>query len=151
MNTVELENIQDNIRSSYASRELCLQPKWASGLVGVLGNGRAEDQTDDGSELHHDVQCWPRSVLQRVTDGVSGHGVLVGGRALAVVRAKATSLDVLLRVIPGTSCVAHGDCQLHAGYHCTGQESCSGVLSEAEAADEWGEDDQCAWCKHFTE
>merc|ERR1739848_724100 len=83
------------------------EPDWATLCVGILRNGGAKDQADDGSELHHNVQCWPRSILQRVTNSVSGHSVLVRCRALAVIGANATSLDVLLRVVPGATCVAH--------------------------------------------
>merc|ERR1712190_681047 len=100
--------------SSEAEVACSLKPKWAAIRGRVVVDGRAEDQTDDGGELHDDVQCRPRRVLQRITNSVASHGVLVRLGTLSDVRSKASVRDIFLGVIPSTARVAHRDCQLHA-------------------------------------
>merc|ERR1719223_518645 len=87
----------------------CSEPERAARRVGVLRDGRAEDQADDGRELHHDVERRARSVLQGIAHGVASHGVLVSLGALPELGTKTSGRDVLLGVVPGAAGVAHGD------------------------------------------
>merc|ERR1719313_431693 len=91
-----------------------LQPARTTGFVGPVLDHGTEDKGHDGGQLHDDVQGGSRGILQWVTDGVTSDGVLVGSTSLLVIRAEATSLDVLLGVVPGATGVRHRYRQLHS-------------------------------------
>mmetsp|Transcript_19692 Transcript_19692/g.40351 ORF Transcript_19692/g.40351 Transcript_19692/m.40351 type:complete len:214 (+) Transcript_19692:150-791(+) len=117
--------------------------------VGVLGDSATENQAEDGCELHHDVQCRARGVLEWVSHRVASHGILVRLRALPELRPQAAGRDVLLGVVPSSAGVAHGNGKLHTGDKSTGEEASAGVLPEAETGDEGAEDDEGARGQHL--
>merc|ERR1719433_1875538 len=57
--------------------------------------------------------------------------------------------DVLFRVVPSTTGVAHRNRKLHAGDQCARQQACACVLAEAKSCNKWAQDDQKPWCYHF--
>mmetsp|Transcript_8153 Transcript_8153/g.17838 ORF Transcript_8153/g.17838 Transcript_8153/m.17838 type:complete len:783 (-) Transcript_8153:38-2386(-) len=120
-------------------------------LVREVRDGTSEDEGDDGRELHDNVERRARGVLERVADGVAGHGVLVGLGALHELLAEAAGGDVLLGVVPGAAGVAHGDGELHAGDQRAGEEARARVLAEAQAGDERAQDHECPGRKHLAQ
>mmetsp|Transcript_89647 Transcript_89647/g.237142 ORF Transcript_89647/g.237142 Transcript_89647/m.237142 type:complete len:348 (-) Transcript_89647:1319-2362(-) len=133
-----------------------LEPDGATVLVGVRVDGASEDEAEDGRQLHDDVERGAGRVLQGVTHRVSGHGVLVRVGALGVDLAgllvlQQASRDVLLRVVPGATGVAHGDGQLHAGHQSAREEPRARVLAEADAGHQRAENYQEARGDHLLE
>mmetsp|Transcript_29715 Transcript_29715/g.88231 ORF Transcript_29715/g.88231 Transcript_29715/m.88231 type:complete len:347 (-) Transcript_29715:1346-2386(-) len=120
-------------------------------LVREVRDGTSEDEGDDGRELHDNVERRARGVLERVADGVAGHGVLVGLGALHELLAEAAGRDVLLRVVPRAARVAHGDGQLHGGDQGSREEARARVLAEAQAGDEGAEDHERARGDHLAQ
>ncbi len=117
-------------------------------VQGVGGEEGSEDEGDDGHELHQNVEGRSGSILERITNGITDNGGLVGVGALAAVEAL---FDVLLGVIPGTTGVGGGDSHLDTGDEATGEHTGEGVDAEEVAGDDGGEDDEAAGRNHLLE
>ena len=62
---------------------------------------------DHTHEFDQDIEARTTGVLERIPDRIPDYGSLVCLGSFTTVRA---SLDILLRIIPGTACVGHIDC-----------------------------------------
>ena len=62
-----------------------------------------------------------------------------------------THLDVFLGIVPGTSCVGHGDSHLDAGNQGSSQQTGQRACAKQDSDDDWGEHDQAARGDHLRE
>lgn len=108
---------------------------------GQLSHGRSEHQGDDSHELHQNVQGRTRSILKRISDGISDDSGLVGIRSLTLTL-ESSLLNVLLGVIPSTSSVGGGDGHLHTRDETSSKHSSDGVGSEDVTGEQRSEHDQ---------
>mmetsp|Transcript_9307 Transcript_9307/g.34855 ORF Transcript_9307/g.34855 Transcript_9307/m.34855 type:complete len:641 (-) Transcript_9307:508-2430(-) len=119
----------------------------------VLG----EDEANDGTKLHEDVQRRSAGILEWIAHCVANHGGLVGLLALHAQVAMLLRtgvrvlLDVLLRVVPGAARVAHGDCHLDATDQPPGQQAEDGLDTKERSRDQRGEHHERGRRNHFLE
>mmetsp|Transcript_15694 Transcript_15694/g.39782 ORF Transcript_15694/g.39782 Transcript_15694/m.39782 type:complete len:631 (-) Transcript_15694:526-2418(-) len=103
-------------------------------------------------QLHDDVQRRSGGVLERIADGVSRHRRLVRLRSLGSERRRVVaraSLDVLLRVVPRSSGVGHGDGELHARHERADEHASERLRAEQHAAHDRASHDEHARGHHL--
>mmetsp|Transcript_125122 Transcript_125122/g.361992 ORF Transcript_125122/g.361992 Transcript_125122/m.361992 type:complete len:498 (+) Transcript_125122:112-1605(+) len=133
------------------SDDRSMQPERAAVRGREVVDGAAEDEADDGRELHHDVERGARGVLQRVADGVARHRVLVRLGALHELLAEAARGDVLLGVVPRAAGIAHRDGQLHTRDQSPRKQARACILPEAQAGNEGAQDHQGSRRQHLAQ
>lgn len=105
----------------------------------------AEDEGDDGHELHEDVEGGPGGVLQRVAHSVTNNCGLVRLRSLSVgltmLVLQRLALDVLLGIVPRAAGIGGRGGEHDSADDGAGQEAGEHLGAEDEADEERGEDD----------
>ena len=131
----------------------------------VLGNEATENERADSGKLDEDVDGGARGILERITDGITRDGgsldVLEERAGLGdpdgitvlvlAVEDKHLSLNEFLGVIPSTTGVGGGECDLDTGDDAASKDTVSGLEAEEIACNKRGEDNEEAWGYHLLE
>jgi len=116
-------------------------------------NNWNNNQAKNGDQLDQDVECGTRSVLERITNSITNNSssVLRSTLALATSGRQATSFDVLLGVVPGTTSVGGGDGEVDTRDEGSGNQTSESVLAEEESSGDGGSEDEDCGSDHFVE
>ena len=117
-------------------------------LAADLGERTGEDEGNNSHKLDENVEGGSRGILERISDGITDNGGLVGLRSLTTVH---TLLDVLLGVIPSTSGVGGGDGHLDTRDEGTSEKSSKSLNTEEVSGEERGEHDEGTRGDHLLE
>ena len=123
----------------------------------ALVDGRKEsskDERKDRHKLHDNVEGRSAGVLEGISDGVTLHSSLVDVKSLALhdaVDEHAALLDVLLGVVPGTSCVGRRDRHLDGRRDGAREKSSNSAGAEHNTSSDGRGDDEKSREDHFAE
>jgi len=131
----------------------------------VLGNKATENERADSRKLDEDVDGGARGILERVTDGITRDGSsldILEERAglgdpdgltvlVDAVEDEHLSLNEFLGVIPSTTGVGGGECDLDTRDDAASKDTVGGLEAEEVASNKRGEDNQEARGNHFLE
>ena len=138
---------------SYSSADLIGESFAATGdETTVLGNKATENERADSGKLDEDVDGGTRGILERVTDGITRDGgsldILEERAGLGdsdgltvlvdAVKDEHLSLNEFLGVIPSTTGVGGGECDLDTRDDAASKDTVSGLEAEEVASNKRG-------------